>query len=146
TPSRCAGRTAWPSPSPAAPWTGCGCCAGARAPRSRSDAVRTARMNTPTPAAPAQPVPTRGRRRRLLTALLGGVVLTGALGWLWYGRRTGPDPPPTPAEAAPEVRQAVEEARQAVLRAPRSGDAWGRLGMLLTAHDYFVQADACYVR
>lgn len=44
------------------------------------------------------------------------------------------------------VRAVLEEARAAVVAAPRSAAAWGRYGMLLDAHDCRTEARACYRR
>jgi tetratricopeptide (TPR) repeat protein len=44
----------------------------------------------------------------------------------------------------PEVADAIRAARDTVRRQPRSASAWGRLGMVLHAHEYYAQAVACY--
>ena len=44
------------------------------------------------------------------------------------------------------VRAVLEEARAAVVAAPRSAAAWGRYGMLLDAHDCRAEARTCYRR
>lgn len=44
----------------------------------------------------------------------------------------------------PEIAEAIRAARQSVERAPRSGKAWGQLGMTLHAHFFEDQADVCY--
>jgi tetratricopeptide (TPR) repeat protein len=75
----------------------------------------------------------RLRRALVLLALLAGLVIGG-----YYLFR--PAPPPIPeidwSDADPEVVQAIIAARDAVARAPRDAAAWGRLGMLLRAHDF----------
>lgn len=64
-------------------------------------------------------------------------------GYLWFRPRP-PEPPGVDlAGADPAVATAVEEARTAVLQAPRSAAAWGRLGMILVAHDLQRPALAC---
>jgi tetratricopeptide (TPR) repeat protein len=98
------------------------------------------------------------RRRVLLaTALCGGVALAVGLGT--YLRRPAPAPPSPvtqeelpeppvidPAGVDPAVTRAVAEARTAVSQSPRSADAWGRLGMILLAHDFRTEANACLTR
>jgi tetratricopeptide (TPR) repeat protein len=44
----------------------------------------------------------------------------------------------------PAVASAVLEARSAVLQSPGSDAAWGRLGMLLAAHDFAESASECF--
>jgi tetratricopeptide (TPR) repeat protein len=73
--------------------------------------------------------------------LVGGLLLLGVLGGLagWYGWRwyTTPRVPEfSLAGADPEVAVAIEAARQEVRRQPRSGQAWGMLGMVLGLHGY----------
>ena len=48
--------------------------------------------------------------------------------------------------AHPAVQQAIEEARQAVTAAPRSGAAWGALGLILRAHEFDRDANTCLVQ
>ncbi len=86
----------------------------------------------------------RGHRLWLVLALAGlGVV--GA-GW-WFGTGTTPTPPlPDLTGADPEVIDLIGSARRDVLAAPRSGAAWGRLGMVLRAHDFAREADVCFTR
>src|SRR5262245_36095590 len=44
------------------------------------------------------------------------------------------------------VRAKIERLHDAVERAPRDGEAWGRLGMALDAHDLYDQAKIAYRR
>jgi tetratricopeptide (TPR) repeat protein len=46
----------------------------------------------------------------------------------------------------PAVAAAVEEARTAVLQAPRSARAWARLGMVLAAHQFTAEANQCFAQ
>jgi tetratricopeptide (TPR) repeat protein len=46
----------------------------------------------------------------------------------------------------PPARKLVEAKRQAVLASPRSGTAWGELGMAFNAHDALAEAVPCYRR
>jgi tetratricopeptide (TPR) repeat protein len=75
-------------------------------------------------------------------------VAAGIGYYLWAGR--GPVAPPPPLVPAgltdPPARKVVEGKRQAVLAAPRSGTAWGELGMAFHAHDAAAEAVACYRR
>jgi tetratricopeptide (TPR) repeat protein len=64
--------------------------------------------------------------------------------WLWR-RESAPEPPAVELTGVdPAVAAAVEEARAAVRRSPGSAAAWGRLGMVLTAHDFNEEAQPCF--
>jgi tetratricopeptide (TPR) repeat protein len=98
-------------------------------------------------------------RRRVLvvTALCSGLALAAGLG-VYLGRpaavpnspakRAGPPEPPVIDSAGvdPAVTKAVAGARTAVNQSPRSAGAWGQLGMLLLAHDFRTEANACFTR
>jgi tetratricopeptide (TPR) repeat protein len=94
-------------------------------------------------------VPGRFKRVRRLAIALGFVLTLLSVGGiivLWQGRRTAP---PTPsdvdlADADPAVKLVIQSAQAAVRRAPRSADAWGRLGMVLAAHGYYPESVACF--
>src|SRR5260370_20743821 len=64
---------------------------------------------------------------------------------IWVGYR--PQPPARPsldlAQIDPEVGEVITKARAEVLHEPGSSLAWGRLGMILWAHDYGVEANFC---
>jgi tetratricopeptide (TPR) repeat protein len=79
-------------------------------------------------------------------ALLGVVLLIkGSIG-LWY-RYTGPSPPlPDLNGADPLVAKAVADARVGVERDPGSAEAWGLLGKVLRAHEFELEANACFRR
>jgi tetratricopeptide (TPR) repeat protein len=47
------------------------------------------------------------------------------------------------SQAHPAVQRAIESARRGVLAAPRSGRAWGELGLSLRAHTFDPEANAC---
>ncbi len=82
------------------------------------------------------PAAPRRRRRRVIAAALLGVAVLVPAGWLLL-RPAPPEPPAVDlTDADPEVKQAIDEARQAVHKAPRSAAAWGKLGMVLVAHDF----------
>lgn len=66
----------------------------------------------------------------------------------WFYRAWAYPPPEIPIVnldgADPEIAQAVQIARQAVQRAPRSAAAWGNLAKVLQAHTIDGPADSCY--
>src|SRR5437879_1477428 len=87
--------------------------------------------------------------RRIFFAV--SLVLVAAAGvgyYLWFGRApAAPSPPPVPeALTDPPARKIVEQKRQAVLAAPKSGTAWGELGMAFDAHEVGAEAMTCYRR
>jgi tetratricopeptide (TPR) repeat protein len=86
-------------------------------------------------------------RRTVLTITVVLVAAAGIGYYLWASRGAVGPPPPVPAELTdPPARKVVEAKRQAVLAAPRSGAAWGELGMAFNAHDALAEAMACYRR
>jgi tetratricopeptide (TPR) repeat protein len=46
----------------------------------------------------------------------------------------------------PEIVEAVEDACKAVRQSPRSAEAWGKLGAVLRAHEFFPQSNTCFAR
>lgn len=76
-------------------------------------------------------------------------MLVGLLiGGMWAWRSYFAVPPPPEVDSSKLSSKAAEAlaTRQAEVREhPRSGGAWGRLGMLLDAYDYDHQALACFV-
>jgi tetratricopeptide (TPR) repeat protein len=76
------------------------------------------------------------------------VLAAASLGYYWWAGRGAAGLPPTiPAELSdPPIRQVIEGKRRAVLAAPRTGTAWGELGMAFDAHDASAEAVACYRR
>ena len=102
---------------------------------------------TPESSPTVAPGPSR-RSRRLLRAGLAAalLLLAGGAAYLWL-RPTSPAPPELHlAGAEPEAVAAIQEARAEVIRKPRSPAAWGYLGLLLFAHDYYAEAEPCLVR
>jgi tetratricopeptide (TPR) repeat protein len=89
-------------------------------------------------------------RRRTLLVTVTALVATAVGGGycLWVNRGLAGPPPPVPAGLSdPQARQLIERKRQAVLAAPRSGNAWGELGMAFDAHDASAdEARICYRR
>ncbi len=89
----------------------------------------------------ARPRTPRWRRGLLAAAgLLGLGLLLLRVGYAL--RRPTPEPPALDLGAIddPVVATAIGEAREEVARAPRSASAWGRLGMLLLAHEFSADA------
>ena len=86
--------------------------------------------------------------RLLLIALsLGGMTVIAAGAWYAWSRAAAPPPPALDLSGAdPVVAEAVEAAREAVLRAPRSARAWGRLGMVLRAHHFMDEGNLCFTQ
>jgi tetratricopeptide (TPR) repeat protein len=80
-------------------------------------------------------LPHRQRRAAWALVLLLGLAATVGLGWKPWSRPAAPMPPALdPAGIDPAVWGRIENAREAVLRAPESDRAWGRLGMILLVH------------
>jgi tetratricopeptide (TPR) repeat protein len=86
----------------------------------------------------------RSRRRWLVVSLL-ALVAVSVGGAVFYWRWSMPPEPPAVAADGidPEVIRAIEEARAEVRKSPRSGPAWGRLGMVFFAHAYPGEAQTC---
>lgn len=81
-----------------------------------------------------------GRRRRLALLLLVLACAGGGLTWWAWSGLGGPERPAVPdvplGGVEPVVARAVTRAREAVLREPGSGAAWGRLGEVLLANGF----------
>jgi tetratricopeptide (TPR) repeat protein len=76
----------------------------------------------------------------LVLGAAGGVAL-----WQWW-RGPTPQPPEVALDRCePAVAAAIEAARAEVLREPRSGAAWGKLGRVLLVHDLAEPALPCFV-
>jgi tetratricopeptide (TPR) repeat protein len=84
------------------------------------------------------------RRFRLIGLCLLLAVAAGAGLWHWLDRPDLPEIDLT--EADPGVRQAVQQAMREVRWQPRRGEAWGRLGMVLLAHDFLDAAAVCLAK
>lgn len=86
--------------------------------------------------------------KNLLRLLLVGAVLGGtSVGlWLWNCEFTPPSLPPDIATNSldPAIASAINDARARVLKRQSSGAAWGKLGMVLSVHDFIEQADECF--
>jgi tetratricopeptide (TPR) repeat protein len=88
---------------------------------------------------------TFSRRHVVILVIL--VAAVAGIGYFLWARRVGAEPPPVPAELTdPPARKVIEEKRRAALAAPRSGSAWGELGMAFAAQDIPAEAMVCYRR
>ena len=86
----------------------------------------------------------RARSWLVAVCLLIAIAAAGSYGWYWY---TTPTPPAVDLTGAPPaVVLAVEAAQREVQDSPRSGEAWGKLGMVLYANDYAAPAYDCFVQ
>ena len=92
----------------------------------------------------ARPARRRFRRTPVLAAGAGTALAVAIAAYLWT--RPAPVEPPAVRVAVPDpdVAAAIEQARDAVRKEPRSGRAWGQLGMVLSAHAYMTEAATCY--
>jgi tetratricopeptide (TPR) repeat protein len=89
----------------------------------------------------------RTRRPRYAVLLGAALLLAGGGFGAWWWSRPAPIEPPLPAEMPDaEIRHAIEEARQAVVQAPRSATAWGHLGLVLLANAYEPDAEPCFTQ
>lgn len=74
-------------------------------------------------------------------------LATAAGAGYWWYHRAAPRPPVVDtSDREPEVAAAISAAQAKVSQHPRSGDAWGRLGMVLLAHAFEPEADECFVQ
>jgi tetratricopeptide (TPR) repeat protein len=83
----------------------------------------------------------------VIAVVFTALVLAVGVGWWNWPEKT----PPVQLDvdfsgAVPEVREAIETARDRVRLAPESGEAWGELAMLLRAHGYDRPADESFRR
>jgi tetratricopeptide (TPR) repeat protein len=73
------------------------------------------------------------------------LVLALAGAWWHWRREPAPELPVVDlAGVDPAVAAAVEVGLEKVRQSPRSADAWGRLGMILVAHDFRAAALVCF--
>lgn len=91
---------------------------------------------------------TRSRRQWALICLIALVGAALAAGFFFRPRRPPtPEPPEiTGTGLDPALVSAIDSARASVRSSPASAKAWGRLGMLLLAHDYKEQAAICFTQ
>jgi tetratricopeptide (TPR) repeat protein len=83
------------------------------------------------------------RGRGILAGLIAAAAAAGAI-ILLVSPSGIPLPPIDLAGADPQVAARVEAARTQLREAPRSAGAWGELGMVLLAHDFFAGAAASF--
>ena len=86
--------------------------------------------------------------RNIRRLVIGLCLLALAGGGVYYWRQNAPPEPPIIKRPGsdPAIVKAIEEARTAVQSSPRSGQAWGRLGMVLSIHDILPEADICFAQ
>src|SRR5262249_15282577 len=87
---------------------------------------------------------TMNRRATILVGGALGLIAAGLGIYFWHGPK-----PPNPPELAlddtdPEFRTAVENARSAILSAPKSASAWATYGMVLRAGVHREPAAECF--
>jgi tetratricopeptide (TPR) repeat protein len=93
---------------------------------------------------PVTAPPANRRRIAIVAGLFLSVLLAGA-GFYFWRRPNSPRPPEIDRNGMdPEVAAAIEEQRKAAIASPGSGPAWGRLGMVLAAHDLVQPALECF--
>ena len=76
----------------------------------------------------------RGQAMLVTAAVLGAVWVY----WVWLRATATPVPTVDLSHVEPLVADAVVAAQAGASRAPRSAEAWGRLGLTLHAHDFLV--------
>lgn len=86
--------------------------------------------------------PTQGRRLVLCVVAL--LLVCGVGGYVAYALSAPRPPEVSLAGLDPQVVKAVQDARAEVLDRPRSAPAWGKLGMVLAAHDLRAEAMDCF--
>jgi tetratricopeptide (TPR) repeat protein len=85
--------------------------------------------------------------KRTALASLAVLAVAAGIGYFLWAGRVGAQPPAAPAQLTdPPARKIIEEKRQVVLAAPRSGSAWGELGMAFDVHEMPAEAMVCYRR
>ena len=84
------------------------------------------------------------RRRRALLAP--GVLFLIAFAIHGCAGGRGSIPRPDLRDASPEVVRAVQADQDGVVRAPRSAQAWGKLGDRYRSHRWMAEAEECYLR
>lgn len=84
------------------------------------------------------------RKSRIAVLAVLAVCVTGLVAWWQIHSRVPAIPVIDLQSVSPSVRRVIETAQHAVAKEPRSGLAWGRLGMVLRAHEYFPEAIDCF--
>jgi tetratricopeptide (TPR) repeat protein len=90
----------------------------------------------------------RRRTRRIMALGVLGLIIVGALvaGSVWLNRETiVVELPDIPLDGVnPSIVEAVTRQLDAVTEEPDSGGAWGKLGMVLYAHEFIVESIDCF--
>jgi tetratricopeptide (TPR) repeat protein len=81
-----------------------------------------------------------------LVLLVAFVVVIGGGFWLWKQTNLPRPPKVDTTGREPEIAAVIHRARTEVLQNLRSAGAWGRLGLVLLAHDYEAEARVCLTR
>ncbi|MBM3979582.1 MAG: tetratricopeptide repeat protein [Planctomycetes bacterium] len=85
------------------------------------------------------------KRRRILLIVLGALIGLGVAGRYAWRAYTAPVPPHVPLDGVPEEKvERIRAAERAVRAAPRSGSAWGELGLTLMANGFLEQSIPCF--
>jgi tetratricopeptide (TPR) repeat protein len=110
--------------------------------------VTRKKKNKPAPQ-PTPPVPRRRSPRRALWLGLTVLALTVLGGSWWIWGRTSEVPVPDPPKIDltgydPAIVAVVNQARDELVKSPRSSAAWGRFGMVLRAHNFRDEARHCW--
>ena len=96
------------------------------------------------PCSCAATAPSAAHKRWAVAVLLSICLAAVGAGYCWR-LWTAPQPPEVSLIGAdPELVEALAAARQDVLRAPRSLDAWSKLGKLLRASEHLDEAVVCF--
>lgn len=78
-----------------------------------------------------------------IAVITAALALIAGAGYWWY-RATPPAPLVVDTTGRePEIASAIAAAQEKVRRQPRSGDAWGRLGMVLLVHAFEMESEVC---
>jgi tetratricopeptide (TPR) repeat protein len=91
-------------------------------------------MTEPTPPANPPGPPPAPRRRGAAWLLLAAALAAAAGVYVWHRGRAPEIPPVDVSRADPAVADVTNRALEAIRNEPRSASAWGRMGMLLIAH------------
>ena len=82
-------------------------------------------------------------RQLLFSSLLVGALAAGWFAWRWH---TTPAPPEISLDGVDAaIAEPVQQALTEVHRQPRSGEAWGQLGMVLAANGFYEHVPRCFV-
>ena len=95
----------------------------------------------------SSPAPQRAARHHrgpIVVGVLAVVVVASGIGYVVWKRTLPPEPPAVSLDGLdPVAVETLEEARAAVRQAPRSGSAWGKLGMIYFAFGYADESGFC---